>query len=293
MSDPLTGMIPPLTVADRPRVEWPDGRSVAVWIIPNIEQYHLDALDEPGLPDVRGYSRRDYGNRVGIWRVFDVLSRLGIRGTVALNGEVATTYPQVLERALELDWELMGHGMTNSTRLTHLQPDEERAIIADTRATIEKLGARMHGWLGPGLTESWSTLDLLAEAGVEYTCDWVNDDLPYAFSNGLWSMPYTLELNDMPLFNAPSISIGDFERRIRDSFDVLLSEAPALPRVMSIALHPFLIGAPHRIRYLERALRYLVDSEQAWFATGHEIVAHYRAATAGAPTAVPLAAGQA
>jgi peptidoglycan/xylan/chitin deacetylase (PgdA/CDA1 family) len=183
--------------------------------------------------------------------------------------------------------------MTNSTRLTHLQPDEERTVIAETKATIEGLGAQMHGWLGPGLTESWSTLDLLAEAGVEYTCDWVNDDLPYAFGNGLWSMPYTLELNDMPLFNMPSISITDFERRIRDSFDVLASEAAELPRVMSIALHPFLIGAPHRIRYLERALRYLVDSEQAWFATGHEIVAHYRAATAGDPTAVPLAAGQA
>jgi allantoinase len=293
MSDPLTGMIPPLTVADRPRVDWPDGRSVAVWVIPNIEQYRLDGLDVPGLPDVRGYSRRDYGNRVGIWRMFDVLSHLGIRGTVALNGEVATTYPQVLQRALELDWELMGHGMTNSTRLTHLPPDEERTVIAETKATIEGLGARMHGWLGPGLTESWSTLDLLAEAGVEYTCDWVNDDLPYAFSNGLWSIPYTLELNDMPLFNMPSISVTDFERRIRDSFDVLASEARALPRVMSIALHPFLIGAPHRIRYLERALSYLADSGQAWFATGHEIVAHYRAATAGDASAVPLAAGQA
>jgi peptidoglycan/xylan/chitin deacetylase (PgdA/CDA1 family) len=293
MSNPLSGMVPALTVADRPRVEWPDGKAVAVWVIPNIEQYRVDALEVPELPDVRGYSRRDYGNRVGIWRMFDVLSRLGIRGTVALNGEVAETYPQVVDRALELDWELMGHGMTNSTRLTHLQPDEERAVIADTRATIEKLGTRMHGWLGPGLTESWSTLDLLADAGVEYTCDWVNDDLPYAFSNGLWSMPYTLELNDMPLFSTPSISIADFERRIRDSFDVLVSEAPALPRVMSIALHPFLIGAPHRIRYLERALRYLVDSEQAWFATGHEILAHYRAATAAASPDLPLAAGQA
>jgi allantoinase len=293
MTDPITALIPPLTVADRPRVDWPDGKSVAVWVIPNIEQYRLDGLETPGHPDPRGYSRRDYGNRVGIWRMFDVMSRLGVRGTVAFNGEVASTYPQVVERALELGWEFMGHGMTNSTRLTHLEVEEERDVIARTKATIEALGVPMHGWLGPGLTESWQTLDLLAEAGVEYTCDWVNDDLPYAFGNGVWSIPYTLELNDMPLFNAPSISITDFERRIRDSFDVLVEEAATLPRVMSIALHPFLIGAPHRIRYLERALGALAESGQAWFATGHEIVDWYRSATTAQSSALPLAAGQA
>jgi len=293
MSHPLTGAVPPLTVADRPRVEWPGGKSVAVWVIPNIEQYHLDELEHPGLPDPRGYSRRDYGNRVGIWRMFDLMSRLGIRGTVALNGEVATTYPSVLERALELDWELMGHGMTNSTRLTALPRAEEQAIIAATKSTIEGLGARMHGWLGPGLTESWNTLDLLVEAGAEYTCDWVNDDLPYAFSNGLYSIPYSLELNDMPLFNMPSISITDFERRIRDTFDVLREESAVLPRVMGIALHPFLIGAPHRIRYLESALTHLADSGDAWFATGHEIVDWYRGATASPAATAALAAGQA
>ena len=106
----------------------------------------------------------------------------------------------------------------------------------------------MRGWLGPGLTETWSTLDLLRKHGVEYTCDWVNDDLPYRMNNGLYSIPYSIELNDMPLFNAPSISISDFHQRICDAFDVLYEESARNPRVISIALHPFLIGSPHRIR---------------------------------------------
>jgi peptidoglycan/xylan/chitin deacetylase (PgdA/CDA1 family) len=134
----------------------------------------------------------------------------------------------------------------------------------------------MRGWLGPGLTETFETLDLLRDHGVEYVCDWVNDDLPYRMNNGLYAIPYSIELNDMPLFNVPSIDIQDFHRRICDAFDVLYEEGERTGRVMGIALHPFLIGAPHRIKYLDKALGYISSHQKVWFATGHEIIEAYR-----------------
>jgi allantoinase len=170
----------------------------------------------------------------------------------------------------------MGHGLTNSVFLSGLSREQETQIIAQSKAIIEGLGQRMRGWLGPGLTETFATLDLLRDHGVEYVCDWVNDDLPYRMNNGLYSIPYCVELNDMPLFNAPSIDITDFHRRICETFDVLYEEGERTPRVMAIALHPFLIGVPHRIRYLDRALKYISSHQKVWFATGHEIIEAYR-----------------
>ena len=262
-------------IVDRPPVRWPNDARVALWVVPNIEHFHLE-LTNPA-PDVRNHSRRDYGNRVGIWRLMETLSKHGIRGTVALNGEVSRFYPRIMEEALKLRWELMGHGLTNSVMLTGLQRSEEAKVIAETRAAIEGLGQRMRGWLGPGLTETWNTLDLLREAGADYVADWVNDDLPYVMDNGLVSIPYSIELNDMPLFNAPSISIEDFHRRICDTFAVLYAEGATTPREMCIALHPFLIGVPHRIRWLDRALAYIRGHDRVWLATGGEIIDAWRA----------------
>jgi peptidoglycan/xylan/chitin deacetylase (PgdA/CDA1 family) len=225
---------------------------------------------------VRNHSRRDYGNRVGVWRVMEVLDRYGIRGTVALNGEIGTFYPRIMEAVAARKWELMGHGLTNSVRLAGLARDQESAVIAQTRAIIEGCGQKMRGWLGPGLTETYDTLDLLREHGVDYVADWVNDDLPYCMNNGLYSIPYSIELNDNPLFNTPSIAIDEFHRRICETFDVLYEEGQACGRVMCIALHPFLIGVPHRIRALDRALRYIAAHGKVWFATGSEIIDAYR-----------------
>ncbi len=261
-------------IVDRPPVKWPNGARVAVWVIPNIEHFH----DEIGnqAPDIRNFSRRDYGNRVGVWRIMEVLSKHGVRGTVALNGEVGRHYPRIMEEANRLQWELMGHGLTNSVVLTGLSKENETAVIAETRAIIEQWGQKMRGWLGPGLTETWHTLGLLREHGVEYVCDWVNDDLPYRMNNGLYSIPYSIELNDMPLFNMPSIGIDEFYRRICETFDVLYEEGARNGRVMAIALHPFLIGVPHRIRTLDRALSHIGGHRDVWFATGSEIIEAYR-----------------
>ena len=277
--DPFA-LFPFRAIADAPKITWPNGARVAVWVIPNVEHFHLE-IGSPA-PDVRNFSRRDYGNRVGLWRLMDVLNKHKIRGTVALNAEIGIHYPRIMQAMIDLDWELMGHGLTNSKIMSGLEIDAERKLILDTRKVIEDWGRKMRGWLGPGLTETFNTPDLLKESGVEYVADWVNDDLPYRFNNGLYSIPYSIELNDMPLFNNPSISIDDFKRRICDSFDVLYAEGDTNGRVLGIALHPFLIGAAHRIKYLDEALAYIAGHEGVWFATGDEIIRAYKAQEAGA-----------
>ena len=277
--DPFA-LFPFRAITDAPKITWPNGARVAVWVIPNVEHFHLE-IGSPA-PDVRNFSRRDYGNRVGLWRLMDVLTKHKIRGTVALNAEIGIYYPRIMQAMIDLDWELMGHGLTNSKIMSGLEIEAERKLILDTRKVIEDWGRKMHGWLGPGLTETFNTPDLLKESGVEYVADWVNDDLPYRFNNGLYSIPYSIELNDMPLFNNPSISIDDFKRRICDSFDVLYAEGATNGRVMGIALHPFLIGAAHRIKYLDEALQYIAGHDKVWFATGDEIIKAYQAQEANA-----------
>ena len=272
--DPAT-LYPYQAIIDRPPVRWPGGARVALWVVPNIEHFHLDLF--PSAPDVRNFSRRDYGNRVGIWRLMETMEKYACRGTVALNSEVGIHYPPIMKAAIELGWEFMGHGNTNSITLTGLDRDVEAAVIAETKRVIESYGQRMRGWLGPALSETWNTMNLLQEAGVEYVADWVHDDLPVEMNNGLHSIPYTLELNDMPLFNNPSISIADFQARICDTFDVLYEEGARHPRAMCIALHPFLIGAPHRIRYLDAALAHITGHRDVWLATGGEIIDAFKA----------------
>lgn len=273
MSEPFAHF-PYRAIVDHPPVKWPGEARVAVWVIPNIEHFHIDA---PGpMPDIRNHSRRDYGNRVGVWRLMETLAKHDVKGTVALNGEVGKYYPRIMEEAVRLDWELMGHGLTNSRLLTEMQPDEEEATINEVRSIIESHGRKMMGWLGPGLSETWHTLDFLKKAGCSYVADWVNDDLPYRMNNGLYSIPYSIELNDMPLFNMPSIANEEFLKRICDAFDTLYEEGAQGGRVMGLALHPFLIGTPGRIKVLDKALAYMRSHDQVWFARGAEIIEAYR-----------------
>lgn len=273
MSDPFP-YFPYRAIKDHPPVKWPGDARVAIWVIPNIEHFHIDM---PGpLPDIRNFSRRDYGNRVGVWRLMETLAKHEVKGTVALNGEVGKYYPRIMEEAVRLDWELMGHGLTNSRLLTDMHKDEEEATIAEVKAIIESLDRKMMGWLGPGLSETWDTLDFLKRAGCTYVADWVNDDLPYRMNNGLYSIPYSIELNDMPLFNTPSISNEEFLKRICDAFDTLYEEGEHGGRVMGLALHPFLIGTPSRIKILDKALAYMRSHDRVWFARGAEIIEAYR-----------------
>jgi allantoinase len=258
-------------IVHRTRTDWPNDARVALWIVPNIEHHVL----QPAY-DVPGFSRADYGNRVGIWRIMEVLDRFGIRGTVALNSAVCRHYPQILQACLERGWELMGHGITNSQSLANQPVEEQQRIVESALNEISATTRRpVKGWLGPGLHESPETLDVLRNAGLKYVCDWVNDDLPYQFHNGLWSIPYTNDLNDMRLVRPPVFSVEAWGALVRRAFDTLYREGATLPRVMCLALHPFVIGMPGRIAILEEVLDHICSHDELWKATGWEIVEHY------------------
>lgn len=273
-------------IVDRPRLHWPNGARIAVWVIPNIEHFLFDRPSSSIIqsttgfvPDVLNYSWRDYGVRVGIWRLMDVLEKYGVKGTVALNADVCRRYPRIIEAGRALGWEWMGHGTNNSTVINGQSEDEERHLITGVLDTIEaSTGARPRGWLSPALTESHRTLDILAAAGIRYVANWVNDEQPYRMrvaSGEMLSLPYSVELNDYTAFLEQGLSGEDFARAIRDQFDVLYEDGAKTGRVMAICLHPFLIGHPHRSKHFAEALAHITSRRDVWLATGGEIANWY------------------
>jgi allantoinase len=275
------GPFPYSPIIHRPRLEWPDGARVALWVIPNIEFFSLeDRITGGPAPDVPSWSARDYGNRVGIFRMMDVLDRYGIRGTVALNSKVCAQHPVIIEEGNKRNWEWMGHNETNTIRLNAVAPEEEVRIIRDSLATIEQaVGTRPAGWLSSGMQQTWNTLELLAGQGCEYVADWTNDDQPYLMSlesgRNIVALPYSVEINDKPAFEHRFATAAEFGNMIKRQFDVLYREGAASGRVMAIALHPYLTGQPHRIDALDEALEYICRHQGVWRATGAEIVRHF------------------
>lgn len=274
-------------IVDRPPLRLPNGAHVAVWVIPNVEHFLFDRPSTPithatlqFVPDVLNYSWRDYGARVGIWRLMEIMERYGVKGTAALNSDVCKYYPRIIEAGNQLNWEWMGHGTNNSVMLNKQSEEEERALIADVLETITKgTGRAPRGWLSPALTETHRTLDILAENGIEYVGNWVNDDQPYPMKvrkGSMYSIPYSVEINDIPAFLDLHRSPEDFSRMICDQFDVLYEEGSKNGRVMSICLHPFLIGHPHRSKYLAKAFEHITSHDKVWLATGSEIIDHYK-----------------
>ena len=276
------GPFPFTPIHQRPKLKWPDGDHLALWVIPNLEFFPLDEpiRGQPNIvPNIPNWSVRDYGARVGVWRLMEVLSRYGIRGTAALNSDVCELYPQVVEEAVKLEWDFMGHNKTNAHFLTDVAPESEHEVIRDTLDTIEAAtGKRPKGWLGAGLTETWNTLDHLVAEGCDYVADWINDDQPYLMDIGgkrLVSIPYSYDLNDMPQMVRQFRTADEFAEMIRRAFDVLYREGEQSGRVMAICLHPFLIGTSHNIGALDSALEYVCGHDGVWLTTGAEIVQHY------------------
>lgn len=274
------GPFPYSPMIRRPRLEWPNGAHVALWIIPNIEYFAL--TERPGgygagkVPDVTIWSERDYGNRIGVFRIMNVLDRYGIRGTVALNSNLCAEHPAIIEEGEKRRWEWMGHNESNTRRLNEAEPGEEIQIIRRTLSTIEKhTGQRPKGWLSAGLQQTWDTLDYLAAEGVAYVGDWCNDDQPYVMSlddgQSIVAMPYTQQLNDKSAIEYRYNTADEFRQMICDQFDVLYREGADSGRVMAIAIHPYLIGVPHRIGALDAALEYICKHDKVWKATGSEI----------------------
>ena len=270
-------------IIDRAALRWPDGARIAFWVVPNIESFPLDVRVPGGLdhvPDVSAWGRRDYGNRVGVFRVMETLARHGMRGTVALNSDVCDAAPRVVEECLRLGWEIMGHCETNARRLNEAGSEAAAEdLICRTLDRIERAsGTRPRGWLGAGRQETWSTLDVLAREGCIYTADWDSDDQPVLMDISgapFVSMPYGAGVSDLQAFERLHYTADDFERMIKAAFDVLYRESETSGRVAAISLHPFIVGLPHRIDALDRALDYIRGHDGVWCATGSEIVEYF------------------
>ena len=270
-------------IVDREPVAWPGGARLAVYVGLNIEHFHpghpstsiwegTASLD----PDPLNHGWRDYGARVGVWRLMETLDRHGIRATALINSDAAERYPQIVSAGRARDWAWVAHGRSNSFLHNGLGEDEERAELRHIVDTIERTtGQRPRGWLGPGLSETPATPRLLAELGLQYVLDWTMDDQPVALNvPGLYSVPYSVELNDLGL---RGLSGPDFAGTIVDQFDRLHAEGG---RVMALALHPFVAGQAHRARHLDAALAHIAGHDGVWLATSDEIAAHYARAVA-------------
>ena len=282
-SDPFH-LFPYRAIVDHPPVAWPNGAHVAVWVIPNIEHFHWEIGN--AAPDVRNHSRRDYGNRVGVWQLMEVMEKNGVRGTVALNGEVGKYYPRIMAECARLKWELMGHGLTNSVMLSGLPKDKEAAVIAQTKGIIEGLGQTMRGWLGPGLTETWETPDLLKQEGYDYVADWVLDDQPVwlkTTTTPIVNVPYTQECNDVAMMLIQHHTASEYYDRAIDQFEQIYGDAADSARVMALVVHPYIMGVPHRLKYFRRIFETIRKNSDVAFMTGEQILDWYLSVGPKAP----------
>ncbi len=276
-------------IVDRPALPMPDGKRMAVWTIVNVEDWSIERpmprailsppMGQPLHPDVPNWAWHEYGMRVGFWRLLDVLKRYEIGVTLAINGIVCETYPRVAEAALEAGWEFMGHGFE---QMPMHRVEDQPAAIAKTIETIRTFtGKAPRGWESPGLTETFETADHLSQAGIEYVADWVLDDQPVELATAhgpLISIPYTVETNDIPMMALQSHSSEEWMTRGGDQFDQLHRESADITRVMSISLHPYITGVPHRIGYLERLLAHMRARDDVAFWRGEQVVDWYKAA---------------
>ena len=274
-------------IIERKAFTWPGGKTLAVWIAPNVEVWSFDSAADAALnpngaagPDVINFGTREYGIRVGLWRIADVLAEAGLKGTVALNSAVCQVYPRAVEEMKKRNWEFMGHGITNSRSLNNLPLEQERDAIQTAVQTIEKTtGTKVRGWLSPGQLETANTPDLLSETGILYTCDWNNDDQPYPMkvkTGELYSLPYCLAINDTDHFLRLALTGPQYFESVVAQFDAMVSDSQKQSRVLGLPLHPFLTGIPANIKYLKQAIQHMKQSNRVWFATGSEIVEAYR-----------------
>jgi allantoinase len=273
---------------DRAKVQWPGGKTVAVWVSPNIEFYELDPPANPHRkswtkphPDVVGYSHRDHGNRVGHYRLAEVMERHGFKGSVSLSVAMCQHCPEIIDQVNALGWEFFSHGVYNTRYSYGMDEGQERALIEDAIRTVrDATGQTIKGWLAPALTHTPRTLDLIAEYGLTYTCDLYHDDQPgpvHVKSGRLISMPYSLEVNDHYGFFVYNMSPRDYADTLIRQFDRLAQEGATSGTVMCIPLHAYLIGQPHRIGAFQEVLRHIAADGRAWITRSGDIADHYLA----------------
>ena len=276
---------------DRPAVSWPGGKSLALWITVALEFFPLTPNEGPfrapdhmktPYPDLRTYTTKDYGNRVGIFRIMRVLEKFGIKATTPVNAAVARRYPQLIDAINDAGWEIIGHGVDmNSLHYGGLDEKTERGYIEETLSTLrDASGQPVRGWLSPARSESENTPRLLAEAGLDYLCDWVNDDMPYTMTTPagpITAMPHTYELEDRHVMTG----LGQLEElwaeQVMGAAHRLRGETQDYGgRILHISLTPYVIGQPFRIAILEQLLEKLMEEGGIWSATGGEVQSAWR-----------------
>jgi peptidoglycan/xylan/chitin deacetylase (PgdA/CDA1 family) len=274
------------SIVSRPQVTWPDHAKVAFYIGVNIEHY---ILGRPGasivsataglVPDPMNHGWRDYSPRVGVWRLMDLLDEVGLPASVLLNSDVCSQYPDIIAAGNQRGWVWLGHGKNNSTLQNGMDVDTERTYLTEMVGAVEEATGRSPtGWLGPGLTETFETPRLLRDLGFTYLLDWCCDDQPFHLKiPGMVSVPYTVELNDLTLFIGRNLSGPEFERIVEDQLEVLLAEGEQSGRVMTLALHPFVMNQPFRHKYLARALKRIAATDGVWMTTSDDIASYFLA----------------
>ena len=274
-------------IVDRPPLRWPDNARLAVMICPAILDYEFMPPGNPWLnpwartepPDVLGYCRQEFGNRVGFWRVLELFDKYNVRPTAVVNVDALERYPDIATAMTERRWDMLGHGVSNTRFIYDYDEAAERAYY---RAMLEKVealtGARMKGMGGSGpQAGTGNTPDLLAEAGFVYQSDWSMDDQPFPLrvrTGKLIAMPYPADmLNDVTAL--ASFEADAYAESVKRQFDRLYQEGTHSGRLLTIAVHPALIGQPQRIRYLEQILDYITSQPRVWHATGADIAGYY------------------
>jgi peptidoglycan/xylan/chitin deacetylase (PgdA/CDA1 family) len=273
-------------ITRRPRLALPSGARLVVWVIVNVEEWNprepmpRTVLPPPAggspSPDIPNWAWHEYGNRVGFWRFVDLLDHLKIKAVLAINGSAIAAYDPIARAARDRGWEFIGHGF--SQKNMQKVPDERQDIVKTTEAIRAFTGRRPRGWLGPGLTETWDTPDILAEEGYEYVCDWVLDDQPVRLSTRgghIVSVPYTQECNDVAMIAVQHHRASEYRDRAIDQFEQLYLDAKESARVMAVVFHPYLMGVPHRFRYFREALEHMGARPGVLFWTGEQILEWY------------------
>jgi allantoinase len=283
----IRGRLPHAPIHKRPPLMLPNNARVAVWTIVNVENWNPTGampravlpppMGQPLLPDVPNWAWHEYGMRVGFWRFVETLAARKLKASFAVNGSCIGLYPEACQAAKDVGWDFMGHGFVQKPM--H-KVDDQKQAIADTISAIKDFtGKPPRGWESPGLTETDETLDLLAEAGIEYVADWVLDDQPVTLNTRageIVSVPYTVEINDVVMSAIQQQPSDEIYRRGKDQFDRLYLDGAKTPRVMAISIHPYLTGVPHRIKYLEMLYDHILGYKDVVMWTGAEILDWYR-----------------
>jgi allantoinase len=281
-------------ISTRAPLKLPNGKRMAVWVIVNVEEWDINqtmprtVLTPPAggspMPDIPNWAWHEYGNRVGFWRMLKVFDDYKIPAALAINGSAIAAYPQIAEAAKARNWEFMGHGFTqrNMQKVENEQDDIRKTADVIEAAT----GKRPRGWLGPGLTESWNTPDLLKQEGYEYVCDWVLDDQPVWLktkTTPIVNIPYTQECNDVAMMLIQHHKASEYYDRAIDQFEQIYEDSADSARIMALVVHPYIMGAPHRLKHFRKIFDTITQKPDVAFMTGEQILDWYLSVGPKAP----------